>query len=531
MSRPVKIAILFLVTLIYACASWMIFDLQVSIASTGFWLWITSLFLLIGAGFRVITNKFFGSFFVSYLMFGIAGLILLLLIGMKIASLPVFNKDSYTALANISVSELSNYSMTEQDFSILPKQVAAGKAAEDLSSQMPSDSGFLLMGGDLQYVNGTLYYVFSLDNKDKTTASPGFVYVDAKTGTSTYKKTDVQMVYSPYQSGDHDVLRCVALAGGKKKAIVETHLEVDENLAPWWISYEYGPVSIMGGRKLSAVYLTNPFTGGSTKYNIEAIPSWVDYKISLELSTDIFDTAAKLNKLDVSIDDSAVMIMPRGNELYAYYNLTKGKDQNGGVAFLNLKTGAAAVYLQDTVNSERIMKCLEAWAISTSQKTLDIPVLTKVNDEPCFVSPTYDENGAVSSYLFISAQDGSSYSSGKTWSESAENFSAKEAGETSDTDKTETPPTEQPSESPEEGGEGVTYNLIAGYVDTITTDGNQYVITLVAMKPKYYIDSTLITQEELEAAKTNGLALQYPIEYDGKLEVHNCVPVEMSVMG
>lgn len=531
MSRPVKIGLLFVVALVYACVSWMIFDLQISAASAGFWLWCASLFLLIGAGFRVITNKFFGSFFVSYLMFGISGLIVLLLVVLEIASLPVFNKGSYTALANITVNEFSGYSMTEGDFSILPKQIAAEKAAKDLATQIPEDSGFLLMGGDLEEINGELYYVFSIDHKDKKTDSPGFMYVEAKTGASTFKKTDTPITYSPYKDGKNNIMDCISASGGNKKKIVESRLEIDDKLIPWWVSYEYGPaVSVMGGKKLSAVYITNPFTGGSSKYQVEAIPSWVDYKISLPLSTGIFNTAAKVNKLGVSIDDSSTLILPRGDDLYAYWNLKSGKEKNGGAVFVNLDTGAASVYKQESVGSKRITECLDAWEISSAQKTIGMPILTNLNGTPCFVTPIYNEEGNQSGFLFINGQDGSSYAAGSTWDEASKKLIENAGQPSTETPQTNPDDTTPPSSSTEEGGEGITYNLIAGFVDTITKDGDRFVITMVEMKPKYYIDANLITQEQLEAGKTNGLALQYPIEYDGKLEVFDCIPVDMSVM-
>ena len=78
--------------------------------------------------------------------------------------------------------------------------------------------------------------------------------------------------------------------------------------------------------------------------------------------------------------------------------------------------------------------------------------------------------------------------------------------------------------------EGITFNLIAGIVDNYVLVGNEYVVTMVAIAQNYYISADLISAEALEQAKINGLALQYPIEYDGQKDVKGCVPVSMSVV-
>ena len=79
--------------------------------------------------------------------------------------------------------------------------------------------------------------------------------------------------------------------------------------------------------------------------------------------------------------------------------------------------------------------------------------------------------------------------------------------------------------------EGISFNLIAGYVESYEKKGDVYAVKLAVMTPTYYIPISYITDSELEAAKTNGITLQYPIEYDGQMTVYNCIPVNITLGG
>ena len=259
----------------------------------------------------------------------------------------------------------------------------------------------------------------------------------------------------------------------------------------------------------------------------------------MSIYPDLANTSLKYKGLDYKIDSDNYTYILRNKQVYAYSNLKSLDDEKGlGMAFINLSSGDIKVYLTETITFDRAIECVNAWEIASDTKAKDIPMLVNVDNNPTFVSAMLDEDGKVNSYLIIDGIKGSYYVSNTDWNKmitefkSGVNTEKPEEQEEKNKKKNEKQPVQNTNTNNEIDlqDEGITFNLIAGIVDNYVLVGNEYVVTMVTIAQNYYISADLISAEALEQAKINGLALQYPIEYDGQKDVKGCVPVSMSVV-
>ena len=108
-----KVGVLFLVCFLYTVTVWTLFSPPLTLFHPALWLWIASIFIILGVGSRLISNKYFGSYYASYLCLGIAAVCLLICGIGKVVSLPVFHKEEYISLK--ALLNVAGVSLTELD--------------------------------------------------------------------------------------------------------------------------------------------------------------------------------------------------------------------------------------------------------------------------------------------------------------------------------------------------------------------------------------------------------------------------------
>ena len=142
------------------------------------------------------------------------------------------------------------------------------------------------------------------------------------------------------------------------------------------------------------------------------------------------------------------------------------------------------------------------------------PLLAMQDGEVYYVSPLYDKDGVIRQYILVDGNDAENYTTGTTWEETLNNW------------KTHIPPNNRVTDVPQEG-EGNSYMLMSGIVESYEQQGDVFAVKLIALKPVYYFDANLITAEFLEQAKESGITFQYPPSYEGKEVVENCIPAQI----
>lgn len=541
MNKTLKIILLAVITLLYTVVSWKLLSPSMTIAHPLIWGWAASIFVILGIGLRFTANKYFGNYFESYLCLGIAAVILVLFGVAKLISLPSFNKDAYTYMYSIIDKNIEEYDVKEEDFSWMPEPAARRLAEEYLKDKLTIVDNFELSTGALQIINEKPAYVFTIDAKNGVDDSPGFIVVDMKAGKAKYIETGAPMSFTPSKSGAQNVKKQIrkeflsALVG-------DTHLEINEDGEPFWITYGNGSAaSLMGKLKTKYIFTTDPFTGTVLRYQLSEAPEWIDQRQPVEEIITFYNMMTELNELPYRMEQYYRLI-PREGSVIALVNIVLNENQNAGAAVINVATGEITQAPIVTAGTALAQSRLQAWSSTSKQHGWDAPVLYVEDGNACFVSPMYDDNWEVSQYLFIDGEKADYYTSGGTWEKAIDNWKKKRMEQPQEPvqedpanenqppetpDKTEEP---KPPVTPMTGKEGVDYMLMSGLVDSYTEQNGTFSVKFKAWPDTtFYFDVNAITAETLEAAKTSGITFQYMPEYEGKAEVKGCIPVDITL--
>ncbi len=508
MNKTIKVGVLFLVCFLYTVAVWTLFSPPLTLFHPALWLWISSIFIILGIGSRLISNKYFGSYYVSYLCLGIAAVCFLICGIGKIISLPVFHREEYIALSAIENVEIQNYQIGEADASWMSPAKAQALVRGKLE---PIDPDAEFSDGVMQYVNQQPVFVFLASDKKKE--SHTVFMVDMKTAEVSQIETESPVLFTDTAKGRYKVSKNIR-KNFPSAILGESHLELDDNQNPVWVTYGYGPaVSFMGEKQVKAIYLTDPLTGIISDYPAHEEPAWIDYAQPLELVVRHYNLSAKCSGSATHLAEDCILL-PRGGQLYAFTNIRMDKTQNAGAAFINIKTGEIRQYAITAVPDNLVQEKIEEWADMMDLLPPTQPLLTMQEGEPYYVSPLYDKDGVIRQYILVDGNDAENYTTGTTWEETLNHW------------KTHVPPNNAVTDVPQ-GEEGDAYMLMSGIVESYEQQGDVFAVKLIALKPIYYFDANLITAEFLEQAKESGITFQYPPVYEGKEVVENCIPAQI----
>lgn len=551
MNKALKIILLVVGTFLYTAISWKLLSPPLTPAYPLVWIWAATVFAVLGIGLRLVANRYFSNYFGSYLCLGIAAGIMVLCGVVKVISLPMFNKDAYTYMYSIVDKEISEYDIGEEDFTWMPEQAAHTLAEENLKDKLTIVDSFELSRGVLQIINGRPAYVFSINAKNGEDDSPGFMVVDMQAKKAKYIETGSPMRFTPNKKGAQNIENLIrkeyisALVG-------ESHLEINEDGAPFWVTYGNGSAaSIMGKLKTKYIFTTDPFTGVVLRYKLTDAPSWIEQKQPVEEIISFYNMMTEQNTLPYHMEETYTLI-PRGDQVVALVNIVLNDSQNAGAAIINAASGDILQTPCITAGTPLVVSRKQAWENTSKLHGWDVPFLYVEDEVPCFVTPMYDNEWNFTHYLFIDGMKADYYNTGVTWEKGIADWKEKctavpepeleqspeddpiTAPATSDDNpKTENQPespTAQEPQNPLSGAEGVDYMLMSGLVESYTEGGNTFSVKLMAWaSTTFYFSADLITAERLEEAKTEGLTFQYLPKYEGQAEVPECIPVDIMI--
>lgn len=144
----------------------------------------------------------------------------------------------------------------------------------------------------LQAINGELWYVVPLDFVDlrawmNTGSTIGYIMVHAEDPNRqpVVKKLSEGkgFVYTPGAFFRNSLIRHIRFHGYMRVNLDGTHLEIDDEGNPWWVTSVLSPTIGQFGNKVEGVVITNPVTGEVKFAAVDAIPQWVDRAIPSEV--------------------------------------------------------------------------------------------------------------------------------------------------------------------------------------------------------------------------------------------------------
>lgn len=150
----------------------------------------------------------------------------------------------------------------------------------------------------LQAIKGELWYVIPLDFAGlrawlNTGTSVGYIMIHAEDPNHQpivkQLPKEKQFVYTPGAYFGNDLIRHLRLSGHLRTRLWGTHLEIDEDGNPFWVTTVLTPSIGQFGNVVQGVLITDPVTGASTFAKLGDVPAWVDRAIPRELAKDYID--------------------------------------------------------------------------------------------------------------------------------------------------------------------------------------------------------------------------------------------------
>jgi hypothetical protein len=148
----------------------------------------------------------------------------------------------------------------------------------------------------LQAIKGELWYIVPLDFKGwqewrSTGSVPGYLKVHAEDPNrkpiAVQLPKEKQFVYTPDAFFGNNLVRHLRLDSANLRVDLKgTHLEIDEDGTPWWITSVLAPSIGQYGDKVKGVQITDPVSGVSKFYSLGAVPEWVDRVVPSEVTKD-----------------------------------------------------------------------------------------------------------------------------------------------------------------------------------------------------------------------------------------------------
>lgn len=213
------------------------------------------------------------------------------LLGILLSGSPVFNASEYRALVgnmekrvwtqDIQPKDPEHTRLVSDENALYLARKVVGEIGT-IGSQFQVREDSLT----LQAIKGDLWYVVPLDFAGwrawlNQGTSVGYIMIHAEDPNHQpivkQLPKEKQFVYTPGAWFGNDLIRHLRQYEGNLRVDLKgTHLEIDENGEPWWITAAEVPTIGQFGNKVQGVFITNPVTGDSTFAKLGEVPAWVD---------------------------------------------------------------------------------------------------------------------------------------------------------------------------------------------------------------------------------------------------------------
>lgn len=217
----------------------------------------------------------------------------------------------------------------------------------------------------LQTIKGELWYVVPIDFTGlrawmSAGSSLGYIMVHAEDpNRQPIVKSlpkEKQFVYTPGAFFGNNLIRHLHLSGYLRSELNGTHLELDDDGSPWWITSVLIPTIGQFGYKVEGVLVTNPVTGESKFFELGSIPHWVDRVIPSKIVSNYLYYWGEYihgwwnswaSKRDLTEPEIPSIIYGSNHEPMFVLGITSQNlrdDSLVGVVYINTRTGKSVFY-------------------------------------------------------------------------------------------------------------------------------------------------------------------------------------------
>ncbi len=359
------------------------------------------------------------------IILGTISSVTLIIILANIICSPLFNSKSWAN--RITVKEDTNFTddIEEVDFSKVPllDKDSSQKLGDRVMGQMSElVSQFYVSdlytqinyNNEIVRVTPIEYNGFIKWLNNKRNGVPGYIKVNSVTGEASLVKLDKGMKYMPSAYLMKDLDRALRF---KYPTTIFGNIsfEIDNEGNPYWVvpTIKYTAVGLK--EEINGLILMDPYSGKTTRYTIEEVPTWVDQVFSAHLIIDQINSWGTYKKgfLNSVFSQNGVVQTTEGynylikdDDVYMYTGITSVSSDESNIGFVltNLRTKETNFYSVPGAEEYSAMASAEG-QVQQMKYISSFPLLINLNDRPTYLLSLKDNAGLVKMYAFVDVVD------------------------------------------------------------------------------------------------------------------------------
>lgn len=423
MNKFLKKLILLIASLFVAFIYYYIALPAINIHSVGFWIFLFAVIILILAAFQIKSgNRFEGksSKVLRAGIFVLGVLFLFFMVGYLLSS-PIVNAKRYQRLLTVKDGDFAT-DIKELSFQQIPL--------------LDRDSATLLgnrkMGSMVEYVSqfevSTLYSQIDYQGKpyrvsplvyaspikwlmNQKQGIPAYISIDMATQNVNCVKLQKGIHYSQSEYFNRNINRHLRFR--YPTYIFDTlSFELDDEGTPFWVCpVKNFTIGLFGGQLIGKVVLCNALTGGTSVYDVDQIPAWVDHVYSAELLRSCYDyygtlkhgyLNSVLGQKDSLVTTNGYNYLVMDNAVWVYTGVTSvSRDEsNVGFVLMNQRTKETRFYKIEGAQEESAMRSAEG-QVQHLGYIATFPLILNIANQPTYLIGLKDAAGLVKMYAMV----------------------------------------------------------------------------------------------------------------------------------
>lgn len=367
-------------------------------------------------------NNGAGPWKIGYFVLG--GLIVVLILGLILGS-PIINAKKYKNLMTVNTKEFTE-DITEVDFNTIPlldKSSAALLGERKMGSMVEMVSQFEV-GDNYTQINYNgkpvrvtpLVYASPIKwLTNQKEGIPAYMLIDMATQDTECIKLDKPIKYSEGEYFNRNIYRHLRFKYPTAIFADQIFFEIDDDGVPYWICpIKKFNIGLFGGETVDSVVTCNAQTGECTKYNINAVPQWIDKVYQAELLMQLYDYTGLykhgffnsiLGQKDCLTTTNGYNYIALDDDVWVYSGVTSvnGDQSNVGFILMNQRTMETRFYQIEGATEESAMASAQG-QVQHLGYTATFPLLLNISNEPTYFMALKDEGGLVKMYAMVNIE-------------------------------------------------------------------------------------------------------------------------------
>jgi len=397
----------------------------VNIHSSGFWMFIISMVILLSAFLSIKGLKRRQSIGeMKILKFGLilAGILFIIYVIGSVLSSPIVNAKKYHKLLSIKEGIFTE-DIAEVNFNEIPlldKDSASLLGNRKMGSLIDMVSQFEVseLYTQINYQGRPVRVtplVYASPIKWLTNMKsgiPAYVMIDmASQDTECVRLKEGNIKYSQAEYFNRNIYRHLRF---RYPTFIFDRLsfEIDENGIPYWICpVKKFNIGLFGGQTIGKVVLCNAVTGETTCYDVEDCPQWVDSVYSASLLIQLYDYYgiysngffnSILGQKGCLQTTDGYNYLAMNDDVWVYTGITSvsGDKSNVGFVLMNQRTMEAKYYPCPGAEEYSAMNSAEGQVQNLGYRST-FPLLLNVASEPTYFMALKDGAGLVKKYAMV----------------------------------------------------------------------------------------------------------------------------------